>query len=88
MLNRPLRLGVGVNTGIALVGNTGSRVKFKYGPMGPAVNLASRVEDATKQLGVSILLTESTHRQLDDSFASRRSLPGVTVGDCCAGRFV
>jgi adenylate cyclase len=80
-LNRPLQLGVGINTGVALVGNTGSRVKFKYGPMGSAVNLASRIEEATKQLGAGILLTESTYRKLDDSFATRRlckaSLPGI-----------
>jgi adenylate cyclase len=81
MLNRPLQLGVGINTGNALVGNTGSRVKFKYGPMGPVVNLASRVEEASKQLGPDILMTESTYRQLDDSFACRRlcqaSLSGI-----------
>lgn len=80
-LPRNLQLGIGINTGSALVGNTGSKVKFKYGPMGSAVNLASRVEDATKQLGSPILITESTYRQLDDSFATRRlcraSLPGI-----------
>lgn len=80
-MNRALQLGAGINTGAALVGNTGSRVKFKYGPMGPAVNLASRVETASKQLGANILMTASTHSQLDGSFASRRlckaSLSGI-----------
>jgi adenylate cyclase len=80
-LNRPLQLGVGINTGTALVGNTGSRVKFKYGPMGSAVNLASRIEGATKQLATPVLMSESTHVLLGETFATRRlcraSLPGI-----------
>ena len=38
-----LALGIGVNTGDALVGNTGSLRRLKYGPLGNTVNLASRV---------------------------------------------
>jgi adenylate cyclase len=68
----PLRLGVGIHTGPALVGNTGSTVKFKYGPMGPAVNLASRVEDATKLLGVSVLVTGATRARLGSAGETRR----------------
>jgi adenylate cyclase len=71
-LDTPLSLGIGLNTGTALVGNTGSRVKIKYGPMGQTVNLASRVETATKQLGVPIVITGTTRAQLADSFATRR----------------
>jgi adenylate cyclase len=71
-IGEPLRLGIGLNTGRALVGNTGSKSKFKYGPMGPTVNLASRVENATKFMGVPILVTGSTRRQLNESFATRR----------------
>jgi adenylate cyclase len=67
-----LALGIGINTGPALVGNTGSRLKFKYGPMGPTVNLANRVESATKTLGVPVLITHSTRERLDDEFATRR----------------
>jgi adenylate cyclase len=71
-VSAPLRLGIGLNTGGALVGNTGSRSKFKYGPMGPTVNLASRVEGATKALGVPILITRSTRQLLGPQFAARR----------------
>ena len=71
-LERPLNLGIGINTGPALVGNTGSKVKLKYGPMGHAVNVASRVENAVKHFGVSILLTGSTRAELDETFATRR----------------
>jgi adenylate cyclase len=71
-LESPLRLGVGLNTGQALCGNTGSKFKFKYGPLGHAVNLASRVEGATKHLGIPLLITGSTRAQIGDAFATRR----------------
>jgi adenylate cyclase len=68
----PLGIGIGINTGRALVGNTGSRTKFMYGPQGHAVNLASRVEGATKHLGVPVLMTGSTHAQLRGELAARK----------------
>jgi adenylate cyclase len=76
-----LRLGIGLNTGTALVGNTGSSRKLKYGPHGHTVNVCSRVQDATKRLGLPCLITGSTRRLLADSFAVRRlgkgRLPGM-----------
>lgn len=80
VIHENLALGVGINTGPALVGNTGSRVKFKYGPMGPAVNLANRVEGTSKQLGVPIVITGATRSQLDDSFDTRRLCRGRLIG--------
>jgi adenylate cyclase len=71
-LGVPVRLGIGLNTGLALCGNTGSKKKFHYGALGHAVNLASRVEGATKQLGIPLIITGSTHAQLGDGFATRR----------------
>ncbi len=71
-LGEPMSLGIGVNTGIARVGNTGSRHKFKYGPLGNSVNLASRVQGATKYLRCRLLITESSKNRLDDTFFSRR----------------
>jgi adenylate cyclase len=68
----PLRLGIGLNTGSAIVGNTGSSRKFKYGPHGHCVNVASRVQDATKRLVLPLLVTESTRRLVSDAFAFRR----------------
>jgi adenylate cyclase len=79
-LRGPLRLGIGLNSGLALVGNTGSHKKFKYGPLGHTVNLASRVEGATKQLGVSVLITGSTRERLGRSFATRRLCHARVVG--------
>jgi adenylate cyclase len=68
----PLVLGIGLSTGPAQVGNTGSNRKFKYGPHGHTVNVASRVQDATKRLGLPVLLAESTRSKLAASFATRR----------------
>jgi len=67
-----LALGVAVNTGAAQVGNTGSIRKLKYGPHGHTVNLTNRVQDATKQLGLPLLITAATRNRLDGSFAARR----------------
>jgi adenylate cyclase len=72
VVGAPLQLGVGINTGPAQVGNTGSSRKFMYGPLGTTVNLASRVEGATKYLNVPALVTGSTRARLGDAFATRR----------------
>ncbi|HZY89858.1 MAG TPA: adenylate/guanylate cyclase domain-containing protein [Gemmataceae bacterium] len=79
-LGGPLRLGLGLNTGPALCGNIGSRYKFKYGALGHAVNLASRVEGATKQLGVPLLITGSTREKVGDALAARRLCRAKVVG--------
>ncbi|HEY7315386.1 MAG TPA: adenylate/guanylate cyclase domain-containing protein [Gemmataceae bacterium] len=79
-LGAPVRLGIGLNTGPALCGNTGSKKKFHYGALGHAVNLASRVEGATKQLGIPLIITGSTHAQLGDGFATRRLCRVRVVG--------
>ena len=75
-----LALGIGINTGEALVGNTGSLRKFKYGPLGHTVNLASRVEGATKQIGIPTLITGTTHAPLGGTFATRRLCTIRVVG--------
>ena len=76
-----LVMGIGINTGEALVGNTGSQRKFKYGPHGHTVNVASRVQDATKRLKLPLLITDSTRASLPAEFLTRRIgrviLPGV-----------
>lgn len=76
-----LSLGIGINTGNALVGNTGSKTRLKYGPHGFAVNLASRVQSATKQLGEPLLLTEAVCAALGSASptceAGRVTLAGV-----------
>jgi adenylate cyclase len=76
-----LSLGIGINCGLAQVGNTGSSRKLKYGPHGYAVNLASRVQDATKRLGLPLLVTGAVRAHLPETMYTRRlgqvRLPGV-----------
>jgi adenylate cyclase len=65
-------LSIGINSGIARVGNTGTHRKFKYGPLGSTVNLASRVQGATKYLKSGTIVTAATQQRLGDEFSTRR----------------
>jgi adenylate cyclase len=67
-----LRLGIGVHTGIAQVGNAGSTRQTKYGPRGPSVHLANRVEAATKKLRLPFVATTATAERLSGHFATNR----------------
>ncbi|MAR10115.1 MAG: hypothetical protein CL681_09095 [Blastopirellula sp.] len=67
-----LQLGMGVHTGTVTVGNTGSQRRFKYGPRGLDVALACRVETSTKRLGVPLVITEATRRELSPDAVTRR----------------
>jgi class 3 adenylate cyclase len=81
LIHRPLRLGIGVHTGRTQIGNAGSSRQTKYGPRGPNVHLASRVEAATKELNVPLIATQPTVQRLSERFASNRicraTMPGL-----------
>lgn len=72
ILGRPMAIGIGINTGMAQVGNTGSRQKFKYGPLGNSVNIASRAQGLTKYLKCPLLVTEATREKLSGEFRTRK----------------
>jgi adenylate cyclase len=55
-------IGVGVNTGEAVIGNMGSNTRFDYSAIGDAVNTAARLESATKEAGADILIGEETEK--------------------------
>jgi adenylate cyclase len=71
-LGEPTAVGIGINTGIARVGNTGSERKFKYGPLGDTVNVASRVQGASKYFRSNLLITRACRERLGPLFQLRR----------------
>ncbi|HVI27904.1 adenylate/guanylate cyclase domain-containing protein [Hansschlegelia sp.] len=83
----PLRLaiGVGVNTGDCVVGNLGSDRRFDYTAVGDAVNLASRLEGASKLYGVPLLIGAATATRVTrplvelDRIAVKGKADGVAV---------
>ena len=60
MANLDIEIGIGINTGTAVIGNMGSDTRFDYSAIGDCVNTAARLESATKEVGVDILIGEST----------------------------
>jgi adenylate cyclase len=65
----PLNVGVGLNTGICVVGNMGSDQRFDYSVFGDSVNLASRLEGQSKEYGFPIIVGSKTALTVKDRFA-------------------
>ena len=65
----PLNVGVGLNTGIGVVGNMGSDLKFNYSVLGDSVNLASRLEGQSKEYGFPIIVGSKTALAVKEKFA-------------------
>ncbi len=65
----PINVGVGLNTGIGVVGNMGSDLKFNYSVLGDSVNLASRLEGQTKEYGFPIIVGSKTAMAVKEKFA-------------------
>ena len=71
-----VEIGIGVNTGPAVVGNMGSETRFDYTAIGDTVNLAARLESSTKEVGKDIVIGESTAKVCSFPLAV---LPSITV---------
>jgi adenylate cyclase len=64
-----LQVGVGINTGLCVVGNMGSDLRFDYSVLGDSVNLASRLEGQSKTYGIPIIAGSKTALAAKDKFA-------------------
>ncbi len=81
LTERPLVGAAGIHTGLATVGNAGSRRRMKYGPRGAVVNLASRLEGAAKKFDLPVVISSATADRVGNRFqpfrVGRSKLAGI-----------
>ena len=60
-----IEIGIGINSGIVMLGNCGSEDRFDYTAIGADVNLAARCESSCKAVGEDIVIAKNTAQQTD-----------------------
>ncbi len=66
--NHEFKIGIGIHSGTAIIGNLGFSKKKEYTALGDTVNTASRIESLNKKIGSTILVSEKTYNQIQSKF--------------------